>query len=59
MQRCELILFADVQDLDLEATFERVGQVVQHGSGAAASDRADDVPPFLQELGSHGVTETA
>ena len=58
-QRCELIRLADVQDLDLDAAWMLVRQIVQHRSGAATSDGADDVPPFLQELGGHGVAETA
>ena len=59
MQRCEMVRLADVQDLDLDPTFILVREILEHRSAAAASDRADDVPSFLQEFRGHGVAETA
>lgn len=49
----------DVEMLDADAPAGAVRQIVQRCSSGGVSDRADDVPSPVEQLGRHRVTETA
>ncbi|GAB3080277.1 hypothetical protein GCM10027287_16040 [Bordetella muralis] len=58
MQRGDLVLFDDIELLDLDPAFVSIGQIVQRGS-AVPPNGADDIPSSFQKFRGHGSPEAA